>query len=626
MRHPRSPRPPRPSGRTVASSTTDRSARNAARDERTLLTTLDATLSEEEARRVFAGALGCLDAQGRARLFARLGAETGKSLRVVLEPERAARGPQRPAPGRAKVEQEWKALWANWEECVEETGHEGGKYVQQEERWEAPWLDASGLADDLENVAAEMRRLLGRVWDLEIDPECSLADAVRTAAESVGAGLPEWMDHGEDLAFGPEVTGCLLDWEWRAARRDGRGAFAFVEQVRDVERSLGHAGLDDEAIADFVTGLDADDKQAILHGLTRHRGDARWKEALDAPHTGWFRAWRKLAERSDPALFSTLCRDNIERDWTLALPLLKGALARKDFAQADAVVRQALPGMLGSEPGLSWDPRQALLIRHPYYRYRQDWSPDVFHLLEAWRTTAEALGRTDEARAIVLQLLVARKRDDWDAIVAALRDVQASCALLIADWRSEFAESSVRATTSRDGIPELGWLHALVDAVLAGADGRAFREAVRKWLREAAGTPALLHQCEYSLATLLMDVDGAGHLRRNGPKLVRLLSRDRGGSRGTDRTRQRWIEQLGGFELYPEILAFWKRNAAALVPDPGRQEKSDYERCAEWMAAILELDRDAYDAIIGRWSVEHRRRRNLWQAFGRRGLPGGPRS
>ena len=70
-----------------------------------------------------------------------------------------------------------------------------------------------------------------------------------------------------------------------------------------------------------------------------------------------------------------------------------------------------------------------------------------------------------------------------------------------------------------------------------------------------------------------------------------------------------------------EVLEFWKRNAASLVPDPAQTRGSSYTDCAEWLAVVHELDRQAYIRILQDWSQRHRRRRNLWQALKERRLP-----
>jgi len=86
--------------------------------------------------------------------------------------------------------------------------------------------------------------------------------------------------------------------------------------------------------------------------------------------------------------------------------------------------------------------------------------------------------------------------------------------------------------------------------------------------------------------------------------------------------RRRASEEIAGTcYLLPEVMEFWKRNAALLVPDPAHAGGSDYTACAEWLAVVLDLDPPTYTRILQDWSVRHRRRRNLWQALRKRRLP-----
>ena len=61
--------------------------------------------------------------------------------------------------------------------------------------------------------------------------------------------------------------------------------------------------------------------------------------------------------------------------------------------------------------------------------------------------------------------------------------------------------------------------------------------------------------------------------------------------------------------------------APGLVPDPASGVGSNYDECAEWLAAVLELDAMAYRRIVRGWAVPHARRKNLWLAITRRRLP-----
>jgi hypothetical protein len=69
------------------------------------------------------------------------------------------------------------------------------------------------------------------------------------------------------------------------------------------------------------------------------------------------------------------------------------------------------------------------------------------------------------------------------------------------------------------------------------------------------------------------------------------------------------------------VFEFWRRHAANLVPDPASATGSSYDDCAEWLAAVFELDSEAYQQLLHEWAGPHARRRNLWLAITRKRLP-----
>ena len=101
------------------------------------------------------------------------------------------------------------------------------------------------------------------------------------------------------------------------------------------------------------------------------------------------------------------------------------------------------------------------------------------------------------------------------------------------------------------------------------------------------------------------------------PTLVRLLSYSWSDDRALSHSRRIWLERVGASSLAPELLSFWKRNLWRMIPDPAG---SDYERCAEWARSLWEIDNVACRDLMGKWSVTHRRRRNLWKALRAKGL------
>ena len=195
---------------------------------------------------------------------------------------------------------------------------------------------------------------------------------------------------------------------------------------------------------------------------------------------------------------------------------------------------------------------------------------------------------------------------------------------LFADWRSLIVEETLEREreSERDESPGSVWVLALVDAARAGADGAAsFRHTVRQWLGEAGRTPASLQQSRHALGTLTLDLEPGSSLRRTSPTLHRLLSTRPQGEPTVTASRRRWVARLGVADLFPEVLEFWRRHAASLAPDPAGATGSNYDDCAEWLAAVFELDPTAYQRLVHAWAGSHARRKNLWLAITRKRLP-----
>ena len=310
--------------------------------ESALLEALAEVLSNEEIQRVLASALLELDHAGRKRLLERVGDDTAAALQQVLEPDQ--RTTQLRRPGQDKVRQEWDRAWSEWHECVSESCYEEGRYVIQDAHWEPPYLDSGSLADDLEPIAVRMRELLLRVVDEDIDPGFSFPEALKGAVEEIGSGLPEWLDDPEGYSFGPEVTRCLLEWEWLAERR-GRGPFEVVDEVCRLEDSLG-TNLDGQGIIDFVFELDNPEQQAVLEGITANQQVEPWARVLKDPYGGWFALYQGLANLWDVDSFLASCRANITRDWQQALPPAKELLRRGELEEAHALIQEALVSLM----------------------------------------------------------------------------------------------------------------------------------------------------------------------------------------------------------------------------------------------------------------------------------------
>lgn len=590
---------------------------------------LHEALSEDEIRHVLVAALQSLDEASWSRLQARIGTDTSAALRAVLEAPGKQRNecPQTIVPGKGKIEQEWKKLWCELEDAIAEMSSETGQYVQQDEPWEEPYLDITGLSADLERIAKQLRLLLPRVWDEGLDPNLSVAEVFEEAREAAEK-LPEGIIEGEPLEFGKEATGLLVDWEWRKAQRESISSFHFVDRLCALDVSLSA-----EPILSFVKRLGDGEQRQILKGITERRDMSPWAAALQQPHSDWFRLYAHLASTWDRTLYSSVALAHIDGDYTLALPLMSECLRAKAFADVLPLAERATRALLSMRPEDTWDPRRTLIVRTDAMRwtYPSD-DPNVVNLLETWGRAASALGQKELASALEIQTVVAKKRDDWDAVLAAFHATPTPLEALFSDWRLDAAERSVGPDGADfDGSHETEtpfvWVKTLVDTtVLARTDASGarslFLEAVRDWLAAIEATPADFERCGRSFALLALDVATVAGLSKRHPQLHRRLAEVRGGQDRLDKVRRRWLDRLGATELANDLIAFISRNARRLIPDPGHGGGSNYDDCAAWIAAIMEVDQSAGQAVVRQWRTDHKRRRNLWAALAKRGVAG----
>jgi len=406
-------------------------------EEAALLETLGKCLSAKEIERVLAGALLSLDESGRRRLVERLGEETEVVLRHAMKLVGGNPGRRETAASKAKVLQEWKQAWNDWNACVAESWEEGERYVVQEHHWEPPYLDIGSLAEELDSIADRMSRVLPRVVEHEPDPGFSFIGAVEESVGEIGAGLPEWIDEGEwEGLLGPRATSCLLEWEWRAAEV----AFDFLDRVRKAEASAARWGLDADALTRFVLGREEGAQREMFSGIERNRRSGRWESVLGSAHTGWFALYRDLSRRWAPSRHTEICRENISQDWELAIPLLERLLARKAFEEAAPIIDEAVRALLYAHDGKTWEPTETLIVDHPGLPCYPEPDPLIPRFLRLWSRVAGGLGQDERTHALRLQARVFQDWAKWDRVFKEVDRVSASgyAALaerLFAAWR-----------------------------------------------------------------------------------------------------------------------------------------------------------------------------------------------
>ncbi len=391
-----------------------------------LLRRLTAALSTDELQLVLVRAMHALDAAGRERLFESLDSETRAALTLALDPP--SNGEKRTAgkpviAGRRKLEEDWVGLWSRWDAIVEESNDENGKYVEREHSWDTPYVNRGAVADDLEAVGAQLHAIMPAVIAADLAPDLVFSEILDDLDDELGAALPEWMEStdGEPYSLGPEVTSLVLAWDWTMARAKGVALAEFLDDVRDLEGGLENVSLNDASIREFVLAQPEKAQRAFLESATVQRASARWSVAFDRAHGAWSDLVRKLSAHWDRALFAETSRANIVHDWTLAIPLVKAAVAGMKFDEAAALIDAAIRSRLGAKPERCWDPRTTLL-EHAERTFTGDPRDSAIRtLLGLWREVGKARGEDDLVAALSVQLVAHGGVDRGDAMLEASR-------------------------------------------------------------------------------------------------------------------------------------------------------------------------------------------------------------
>ena len=603
--------------------------------EKEMLERLSAGLSEEEIQRVLVCALSMLGSEGIGNLAAKLGPDTGAALCRVTQSSSSKNAS--PKPGSAKILQEWKRVWEDWNGVISEACDEEGKYVIQEHHWEQPYFDPLSVTGDLEPIAARMATLLPRVFDEDLDPDFSFAEAVAESVDEITSSLPEWMSpfDCESFCLGPKATGCLVEWELRSCRREGQSLFHLIDNLRVLEQSNPGLALDGKTIAAFVHRLGKDGKRDVLEGIRAHREEDHWKKVLNSAHSGWFLIYKDLCRGQDRSGYLETCRARISQDWSLAIPVIKELAHKKVNEETCQVCAEAATSFLHIRDGKKWDPRETLIASRGSGLTSEKPDERFIFLLTSWNKAAAALGREDTAEAIQLQSCLVADWRNWDKALAAFKRVpspglDAMRDKLFDQWRSLVTERSTdRFDFDRHHVglwekprADRSWMRALIDAAWQGEAGAAgLQESIRLRLKEMEADRNSLRRGLNELARLSLDLESGDWLKTFSPTLARILRYGWAMDKALLASRRKWLSRLGAAALIPELRAFWKRNLLRFVPDPASNAGSDYERCVDWLRALWEIDPDAAKRLLSEWGAIHWRRRSLWRTVREKGLP-----
>jgi hypothetical protein len=546
---------------------------------------LDEALSTDERDDILARLLTGQDAGGRERLLAELPAETAKALAGVFSAgkERTA------AAGVRKLRSIWKTFVSRWEEILMDTGNAKGPYISRDPHWEPPWLDGSGVTEDLDEAAREVVGHVPGIVAAGVDGGRTPGEFLADSREEFATGLPEWFGESEDqFCLGPVASELVCRWSLARSLRDGADGFRAAAELLDFRNDV-RIDLDDTGLRAALVALPEDRQAEVVKGLASPAGAARFGDLLADPRTPWARIFDELATRHAPDIAIARDREGIDRE-------------------------------IATVAGGPLDLERELVVARLLRQHRHVEEEVLRRLFERAGRAAAAEGREAREQAAWLQAAAVDGVRRWDGLLRAFSSVPK---------RYQEVRDSL-FTGARDAVallclapkhvtdPVARYTDALLDGLLDGEGGRErAAERLRRLVHGAAAGDGSFERYRGPLAALALDTAGEDGL--SGKDRFRdLLMDEAGGQWESDElrdSRRAAVRALGADTFLSEILAVFRRHAGALVPDPASAHKSRYGWHARALAGVMELDEHAAGRILAAWHEAHSRRRSLWEAL-----------
>ncbi len=524
----------------------------------------------------------------------------------------------------------WRDLWKRWDETVAEVGDEDGRYAVQEHHWEEAYFDAASLSYDLEAIAGEMLPLLDEVYPLVNDPELFFA-ALEMISAAIG-DYPEWMgvEYEEGCTLGKNTTRCVLRWSQLGAGDGPEAGAALLEVVQSLITSDERMELDEDACVSFFAELPDPCCREIYDRLAANVD----KYDLQKTRSVWRRVADLYEERFDPAKYLETCRRFLAENWRYGPPLIAAAVEKGEHRQAEQYLVETFASLLRPEGGKTWLPEQSL-PKDIRLHYAREHAEIMTKLLATWAEVARHLDNPIRSAAATVQRAIHRNPDDWETIVGEFRKITDPAARealrpLFVQWQDMAARGNIPYyyRLPVNAVTE-AWVHWLLAADLdreTKADW--FRDKLGRWLEQmrlsSHPEAAAVFQAQWPwLARLTKDVADTKVLAADYPHFTKtVLGTDHNGPSVLDQGRQAALRRLAPPTVELSLLLeIWGDHLAAIVPDPSSARNSRYGEQADWMTALYEINRDAYNRLIARWRQEHKRKTSLWRELQDRKLP-----
>ncbi|MCP4104198.1 MAG: hypothetical protein GY749_01460 [Desulfobacteraceae bacterium] len=513
---------------------------------------------------------------------------------------------------------EWKNIWDEWSHIVNEVGDEQGKYAAQDNHWEAPYFNGHDLAEDLEKIAERMLPLLDKVFASDQADDGIFELAIRKIEDNIEK-YPEQMEAEDSECYvGNNVTRCMLRWKWLLAD----SPMTFLNNVLKLEDDLRIIEIDNDAVIDFFLELPDDARKQIYDHITSNSDNRIWKKRLDSSFSSWHHIYHAFSGDFNPAAYLDSCRRMLHENWKYGLPLIEDLLKKKDDPAAEKVCTQTVASFAEQFTHKEWEPEGYLLVYIMMYGYG---APDrsVIKILADWTRLAEKLEMTKKAMALKLQLVTYQTPHNWDQVAEVIRETDLSLMSdLFEQWQMFILTTTLKRSFVIGDDSKDCWIKWLMDAGIDRTKGKPwFSKAMKGWLTNLSSNSKMFRNQQEMVEILTYDLAGITDLEKQYPYIVKLVQKDIHLNRERSKSRQEWLKKTDGKRHLPLLMECWKKSAARMVPNPANVHTSNYDEHALWMGVVSELDPAACSSILDQWRIDHKRRKNLWNAIREIGLP-----
>ncbi|MCK4506598.1 MAG: hypothetical protein KAW14_13370 [Candidatus Aegiribacteria sp.] len=520
-----------------------------------------------------------------------------------------------------RIIEHWNSLWSHWNTAVLDVGDEEGSYAVQDAHWEPPYFDGSLLADDLDQVAGDMLSLIDDVYDLVENPDL-FSDALDEINSNISS-YPEWMsvEYGDGCILEKNATLCVLKWLWLSSHKVARPGKAFLDKVYEIEDHCNMAGLDENWCVDFFAEL----PDVVCREIYECFINDDRRDSLGNIHSMWHTIHHLYEERFDSGAYLETCRKHLARNWRYGQPLIDDAVDKEDYQKAELLLEKTFSSFLGREDRTTWYPETSLLLDERRYYYENN-KEEISGLLKSWTNVSEKLGNTKRNAASKFQSVAFGVPEDWDAVIGEYGkhqnpEAKSTIDSLFSHWQTEMARRSLRYVIN-DTVSSDTWVHWLIEAELDSTGKREwFMEKLNAWLAHLKKDRSVFEREWRWLARLTRDLPESSKLKKQYPTFFKIVLPEDSEASLLSKVRRRGLEKIDAGSCLSNAMDVWKDCLHYIIPDPAHSYRSNYTNHAQWMKALYELNRNAYDVMLAQWQEKHKLRRNLWRDMKNYSLP-----